>query len=176
MRRCKIFTPMLNKLNLNKDTVLGIDPGYERLGISILQKNKKEKRESVLYSDCFKTSAKIPFEERLLMLGKEIERVISEYKPATLSIENLFLSNNQKTAMRVSEVRGVILYQAISNGLAIKEFTPLQIKTAVGGNGRSDKTAVIKMIHHLVNISKKISHDDEYDAIAAALTYFAYHK
>lgn len=167
--------------NKHGKKVLGIDPGYERLGISIvaknlLAKNPADKKEVVIYSDCFKTSAKIPFEERLLSIGQEIERVIKKFEPSALSIENLFLSNNQKTAMRVSEVRGVILYQAMAHGLTVTEYTPLQIKSAVGSHGRSDKTAMTKMIHHLVNIPKKIQHDDEYDAIAAALTYFAYNK
>jgi len=155
--------------------VLGIDPGYERLGIAIVKKEKGQK-ESLLYSNCFKTSPALPFSERLLNIGEEIERIINEFKPHALSVENLFLSNNQKTAMHVAEVRGVILYLAVSNNLKITEFTPLQIKLAVGGHGQSDKTSMIKMVHLLVTINKKITHDDEYDAVAAALTYFAYNK
>ncbi len=153
--------------------ILGIDPGYERLGIAILEKNKGEKREKVIYSDCFKTSAKIPFEERLLFLGKEIERVIGLYKPDGLAIETLFFQNNQKTAMKVSEVRGMILYLAKNGGLSLQEFTPLQVKVAVAGHGQGDKRAVTDMVTKLVTIEKEIKHDDEYDAIAIALTGFA---
>lgn len=155
--------------------ILGIDPGYERLGIAVVEKGDK-KKETLLYSNCFKTSPKIPFEERLLSIGTEIERVLTEFEPERLSIENLFLSNNQKTAMHVAEVRGLILYLAAKHGVAVREFTPLQIKLAVGGHGKSDKRSMMKMIPLLVSISKKIVHDDEYDAIAAALTCFAYNK
>ena len=153
--------------------ILGIDPGYERLGVAVLEKNKGDKKEKVVYSDCFKTSAKIPFVERLEFLGKEIERVIAAYQPDGLAIETLFFQNNQKTAMNVAEVRGMILYLAKCAGLTIQEFTPLQVKVAVAGHGQGDKRAVTDMVCKLVVIEKEIKHDDEYDAIAIALTGFA---
>jgi crossover junction endodeoxyribonuclease RuvC len=153
--------------------ILGIDPGYERLGIALLEKNKGDKREKVIYSDCIKTSSKIPFVERLLFLGKEIERVLNLYKPEGLAIETLFFTNNQKTAMNVAEVRGMIIYLAKNYGLTIQEFTPLQVKAAVAGHGQGDKKQVTDMVGKLVIIEKEIKHDDEYDAIAIALTGFA---
>jgi crossover junction endodeoxyribonuclease RuvC len=153
--------------------ILGIDPGYERLGIAVLEKNKGDKKEGVVYSDCFKTSAKMPFEERLLLLGREVERVINFYQPDGLAIETLFFTNNQKTAMNVAEVRGTILYIAKCAGLTLQQFTPMQIKVAVAGHGQGDKRAVTNMVKMLVFIEKEIKHDDEYDAIAIALTGFA---
>ena len=72
--------------------------------------------------------------------------------------------------MKVSEARGVCIYEAKKNDLIIREFTPLQIKVAVTSYGKSDKKQVIFMVEKLVKIDKKIQHDDEYDAIAAALT------
>jgi len=152
--------------------ILSIDPGYERLGIAILEKNKIEK-EKLLYSDCFKTSAKDSFHTRLGQIGKEIRKLIEEYEPEALAIENLFFESNQKTAMHVAETRGVLIYEAVSHGLTIQEFTPLQIKAAVTGSGRADKKQVISMIGRLIELNKEIKHDDEYDAIACGLTYFA---
>src|SRR4051812_31039204 len=110
--------------------ILAIDPGYERLGIAVMEKEAKGK-EKVLYSDCFFTSAKLPHAERLKLLGTEIGRLIDEYEPKMLSIETLYFSKNQKTALLVAEARGVILYEAAKKGLIIKEFTPMQIKIAV---------------------------------------------
>lgn len=153
--------------------ILGIDPGYERLGIAVLEKNQGDKKEKVLYSDCFKTSAKLPFVERLLLLGKEVEKLIKQYSPEVFAIESLFFTNNQKTAMMVAEVRGALLYQAMCAGIAILEFTPLQIKMAAAGYGQADKKQVTDMVKKLVVIEKEIKHDDEYDAIAIALTGFA---
>ncbi len=152
--------------------VIAIDPGYERLGIAIIERIKKEK-EILLYSDCFTTNLKDKFEERLFQIGNEIERIIKEYKPNTLASEQLYFNTNQKTAMRVSEVKGVINYLSKKYDLQSFEYTPLQIKNAVTGYGRSTKKQMAKMIPHLIEIQKEIKLDDEYDAIAIGLTYLA---
>lgn len=157
--------------------VLAIDPGYERLGIAVVEKTHTSK-ETVLFSECFKTSAKLDFYERLLLIGSRISEVIKEHSPTALSIENLFISNNQKTAMRVSEVRGAIIYLAKKNDLSIFELTPLQIKSAITGNGKSSKNEMIKMVGLLTKntLKNKPLLDDEFDAIAIGLAYFAYNK
>ncbi len=155
--------------------ILSIDPGYERLGVAILDKEKGQK-ESLVFSDCFRTSPKDMFEDRLTQIGLKVEALIAEYKPEALSIENLFISNNQKTAMRVAEVRGVLIYICRKNGLAIKEFTPLQVKLSVTGDGKSSKDQMIKMVKLLIKGVKQGALDDEYDAIAIGLAYFAYSR
>lgn len=151
--------------------IISIDPGYERLGIAILE---KEKKETLLFSECFKTKASLPFFERLQLIGQEVARIIEEYRPEALSIENLFIETNQKTAMRVAEARGVILYQARILGLEIYEYTPLQIKVAVTGYGKANKTQVMTMVKKLVSGAESVKQDDEIDAIAIGLTHFAH--
>ena len=150
--------------------ILGIDPGYERIGIAILEREKGVGKEKIIFSECFKTSAKLPFPERLRLIGEEIREVIKKYKPEILSIETLFLNTNQKTAMRVSEARGVIIYEASCAELRIFEATPLQIKIATTGYGRSDKKQILKMVKMLVDIENDKKSDDELDAVAIALT------
>ena len=125
--------------------ILGIDPGYERLGVAILEKNKGDKKERVLFSECFKTSAKLNFSERLFLIGEEVKKVINKYKPEVLSIETLFLNTNQKTVMHVAEVRGVIIYEAKKASLQIFEASPPQIKIAITGYGHADKKQIIKI-------------------------------
>lgn len=154
--------------------ILGIDPGYERLGIAVVEKNTSDKREKVIFSECFKTSSKLGFSERLLLVGEEVKSVIKKYKPEVLSIETLFLTSNQKTAMRVAEARGAILYEAARAGLKIFEATPPQVKMATTGSGRADKAQIIKMVKMLVEVDKNKASDDELDAIAIALTAFAH--
>ncbi len=153
--------------------ILGVDPGFERLGIAILEKNKSDKKEKVIFSTCFKTSAKLDFPERLFLIGDKIKEIIEEYKPEILSIETLFLNTNQKTVMKVSEARGVVIYEASRKKLKIFEASPPQIKIATTGYGRSDKTQINKMVKMLVYIDEKVKSDDELDAIAIALTAFA---
>lgn len=130
---------------------------------------------------CFQNVLKPPqswIYERLLLIGSRISEVIKEHSPTALSIENLFISNNQKTAMRVSEVRGAIIYLAKKNDLSIFELTPLQIKSAITGNGKSSKNEMIKMVGLLTKntLKNKPVFDDEFDAIAIGLAYFAYNK
>jgi len=153
--------------------ILGIDPGFERLGIAILEKNKKSEKECVLFSECFKTSAQLEFSLRLRLIGNEINKIIKKYKPEILSIETLFLTTNQKTVMHVAEARGVVLYEAACAGLEIFEASPPQIKIATTGYGRASKEQVKKMVRILVEIDKLKTSDDELDAIAIALTAFA---
>lgn len=153
--------------------IISIDPGYERLGIAVLEKNKKEE---LLFSECFKTKASLPFFSRLELVGREVARVIAEFSPEALSIENLFIETNQKTAMRVAEVRGAILYQARILGLEIYEYTPLQVKVATTGYGKATKEQVMQMVRRLVSGTESIKQDDEMDAIAIGLTHFAYYR
>lgn len=156
--------------------ILGIDPGFERLGIAVLEKEKSARKETVLHSECFKTSPKLEFAERLYKIGERIRTVIQEYNPDVLAIETLFFTNNQKTAMHVAETRGVIIYEGMRGGLKLFEATPPQIKVAVAGHGHADKEQVMKMVHLLVKIDKEKNSDDELDAIAIALTCFAHLK
>ena len=153
--------------------IISIDPGYERLGLAILEKTPASRQEKILYSDCFQTSAQFPFEGRLKLIGQEIKKIIKKYRPAVLVMETVFFNTNQKTAFLVAEVKGLLKYIALENKLEIFEYTPLQIKIAITGYGRSSKQQMLAMLTKLIQIEKKIKYDDEYDALAVGLTYFA---
>lgn len=158
--------------------IISIDPGYERLGVAIIEKDLpaqagKNKREVLVFSECFKTSAKLPHSERLTLIGNRIKEVIKKYKPEALATEKLFFSGNQKTAMLVAEARGVILYSGSSSGLEIFEYTPNEVKIAITGYGRSEKRQIIDMVKKLIDVKKSKESDDEFDAIAIGLTHFA---
>ena len=155
--------------------ILAIDPGFERVGIAVIEKTFLQK-DKLVYSECFKTSAKIPFPERLKNIGIEIERIIKKYKPKALAIEKLYFTTNQKTVMGVSEARGVIVYVASRNCLEVFEYTPPQIKVAVTGYGKADKRMVMDMVPKLIDIEKGVNSDDELDAIAIGLTCLACEK
>lgn len=152
--------------------VLALDPGYERLGIAVLEK-KAGGKEILLFSECFQTPKTSLFPERLHAVGIELRKIIKEYTPEAIAIESLFFTNNQKTAMHVAEVRGVIMYEAIDHHLQFAEYTPGQIKNAVTGDGRADKKQIFSMVTKLVKIDKKIAFDDEYDAVAIGITFLA---
>lgn len=160
--------------------VISIDPGYERVGVAILEKpdlplpgDSGGSREKIIFSDCIQTSPKMSHPERLSLVGNKVAGLIQDYKPTFFATESLFFKNNQKTAMKVSEARGVVIYEAKRAGLKIFEYTPLQIKMAVTGYGKSEKNQVMNMVKRLIKIDKDIKYDDEYDAIAVGLTFFA---
>ena len=127
----------------------------------------------MIFSECFQTPKSAPFAERLYAVGDEIKNIIEKYSPQAVAIESLFFTNNQKTAMHVAEIRGVIMYETMKNKLQFAEYTPNQIKNAVTGDGRADKKQIFSMVTKLVKIDKKIEYDDEYDAIAIGITFLA---
>lgn len=155
--------------------ILSIDPGYERIGIAVLEKTS-QKKEEIIFSECFKTSSKLPHAERLALIGARLEEIIKKYKPGALATEKLFFAANQKTALSVAEARGIILYEGARHHLAIHEYMPMQIKIAVTGYGKADKKQVAFMVRKLVSVDEKIHSDDEIDAIAIGLTCLASEK
>ena len=154
--------------------VLAIDPGYERVGVAIVE--SASPKEQVLYSVCIQTHPKDAFPDRLTQAGREIERLLSLYSPDVVALEQLFFNTNQKTALRVAEARGAFLYIARSHGIITREYTPLQVKVAVLGYGHGSKKQVVAMVHRLVKLREAERLDDEYDAIAIGLTCLATEK
>lgn len=155
----------------NNMRVLGIDPGYGRCGVAVVEKSGKE---ILLYSACIDTPVGTPFTERLLLLSRSINAIVQEFSPTEVAIEELFFSTNTKTALKVAEARGVLIHSALLHNLPVHEYNPGSIKIAITGYGKSDKKQIITMIPRLVSLNEKIiKHDDEYDAIAVALTHIA---
>lgn len=159
--------------------VLAIDPGYGRCGVAVVERKDGPStslgvnKEILLYSDCIETSAKHAFADRLTHIADECVRLMKKYKPDCVAMEKLYFTKNQKTAMQVAEVRGALINCAAHCGLVVSEYSPGEVKSAAAGSGSADKRAVAKMLHALVKIEKKIDHDDEYDAIAIAVTHLA---
>jgi crossover junction endodeoxyribonuclease RuvC len=149
--------------------IIAFDPGYERLGVAILEKNSFGK-DTVVHSECFKTNSKDEHATRLGQIADQIQEIIEKFSPTHMAIETLFFSKNTKTALKVAEARGVLLAICAQNNLIINEYSPQAIKIAVTGSGNSDKTQVTKMVGLItgINLDKKI--DDEIDAIAVGLT------
>jgi crossover junction endodeoxyribonuclease RuvC len=151
--------------------VIGIDPGYGRCGVAVV--DKESGKEKLVFSTCIETSATQEFPDRLAAVVRECEKLIREYKPDAIALEKLFITKNQKTAMRVAEARGALISAAAQAGIPVFEYTPGEVKSASTGNGRADKEAVMKMLHALVSIREGVRHDDEYDAIAVGITHLA---
>jgi crossover junction endodeoxyribonuclease RuvC len=151
--------------------VLAFDPGFERLGVAVVEKEKG--KDILVYSDCVRTDASLPFSERLHLLGAEAEKLIKKFSPNFIALEDVYFAKNEKTAMKIAEVRGMLTYIAASHKLSIFEYTPAEVKVAITGYGKSDKAAIGLMIPRLVALPSKKRLDDELDAIAVGLTCLA---
>jgi crossover junction endodeoxyribonuclease RuvC len=149
--------------------VLGIDPGYAIVGWGLVEFKNNSFRP--LRFGAITTDADVEFNTRLKMIYDDLSEVISALKPDAMSIEKLYFTTNQKTAIMVAEARGVILLSAKQNGLPIFEYTPLQVKTAVTGYGKAKKPQVMEMTRRLLKLPEVPKPDDTADALAIALTH-----
>lgn len=152
--------------------VIAVDPGYDRLGVAVIE--KQAGAEVLLYSGCIETDKRHGLSERIHAAGREFEALLKAHTPQAIGIESLYFNKNQKTAMGVAQMRGVILYLAHESGVSVYEFTPQEIKVATTGYGKSDKHAVTQMVKRLVRNTPATALDDEYDAIAIGVTTLAH--
>ena len=155
--------------------VLGVDPGYERLGVAVLERGKNN-IEHLIYSSCITSSKKDELPDRLYTIGQAFNDLLNTHQVDMVAIETLFSNYNQKTVIGVAAVRGLIIYLAKKAGCRVSEFGPQEIKVAVTGYGKSDKKAVTEMTKRLVDNPPEKALDDEYDAIATALTALAHYR
>lgn len=151
--------------------ILGIDPGYAIVGFGVIEKTKNETR--VLDYGVIETDKSLKMSVRLNKIYEGIEFLIKKYKPDHFSIEELFYHTNQKTVINVAMARGVILLAAtkLMGVDKLYEYTPLQIKQALTGNGRAEKQQVQYMVKAILNLNKVPKPDDAADALAAALCH-----
>ncbi len=147
--------------------IIGIDPGTQTTGFGVIK--TKEKEVKVIDWGCIVTDSKNSDGKRLVKINKEIGELIKKYNPDLLAIEKLFFFKNLKTALPVSEAKGVIILAACKKKIPILEFTPLQVKMTITGYGRAEKKQVQKMIKTLLKIEKPIKKDDAADALGVAL-------
>lgn len=147
--------------------ILGIDPGFGRLGWAVIDFDKNKLK--LVQLGCFETKAGEEPSLRLLKGFEEIERIVEKFSPDMAAIENLFFFKNAKTVIGVAESRGSVLVALSRRKVPCKSFTPLQVKSAVTGHGRADKIQVQNMVRRLLNLNKDKLQDDAADACAVAI-------
>jgi len=154
----------------NITTILGIDPGIERLGIAIIEKNiLSNPKEKIIFSECFKTPKTLPTEKRLALIYEKITKIVKDHKPDVAVVEKIFFTVNQKTAIIVAESRGTILAAIGKENIQIMELSPTEIKESITGNGAAKKEDISRMLSKIIHIPNTNAKDDELDAIASAL-------
>jgi len=149
--------------------IIGIDPGLANAGWGII--DREGNRLSYVAHGSISTGSKIPTPVRLKEIFDQLTQIIDEYKPQEAGMETLYFAKNVKTALPVAEARGVLSLCMVQSGLVLSEYTPLQIKQAVVGNGRADKNQVQQMVKLILGLEKIPKPDHAADALAAAICH-----
>lgn len=146
--------------------ILGIDPGYERMGFGCILKTGSTLRH--LASGTIQTP-RIELAERLRVIHAEIERLIAEHSPDVLAVEKLIFAANKTTAFDVAKAVGVVLLAASERGIEVSEFSPPEVKQSVVGFGAAEKKQVQFMVAKLLGLKEAPKPDDAADALAVAI-------
>ena len=149
--------------------ILGIDPGYAIVGYGGIRFSGA--KHTYLGSGVITTPSEQNFFDRLEYVYEKTKKLLAELKPSQMAIEKLYFQNNHKTAIEVSEARGVVLLAAKKAKTAIFEYTPLQVKTSVTGYGKAQKRQVMLMTQKLLNLKELPRPDDAADALAIAICH-----
>ena len=150
--------------------ILGIDPGYGRLGYAIIDV-VRGKPKAVTYG-VITTTKGMSIPDRLLEIAADVRLVISKHKPERLVIEELFFAKSTTTALKVAEVRGVIFLLGAEAGLEVVEVKPNAVKLAMTGYGKADKRQMQDMVKVVFDLKKAPEIDDAADALAVAICHY----
>jgi len=148
--------------------ILGIDPGTINCGYAILEINNRKPK--LIEAGLIKMKSRI-LQEQILEFIEGFDLIISRYKIDEVSIEDMFYAFNPKTVIKLAQFRGAISLKVLLEFGNFFEYTPLQVKKAVTGNGKAKKEQVAFMVKKILNIKKEIKPLDITDAIAIALTH-----
>ena len=149
--------------------VLGIDCGSERTGYGVIDSDGCLHK--LVAAGCIRTSAKDPFERRLLTIACELRRLIIEHNPLCAVIEEVFFASNAKSALKLSHVRGVALLVAAEATLPVAEYSALEVKKSVVGYGRAEKAQVQMMVASILGLAEPLESEDASDALAIAMCH-----
>jgi crossover junction endodeoxyribonuclease RuvC len=149
--------------------VLGIDPGLANTGYGVVQ--RRAGRLLALDGGVIETAPELVNERRLAEIHGEIDALIAEHQPDAVALEELYFGQNVKTAFAVGHARGVVMLAAGQRGVPCSGYTPQQVKGAVCGSGRAQKSQVARMVKTLLALEHEPRPDHAADALAVAICH-----
>lgn len=150
--------------------VLGIDPGSETLGWGVVDGSGS--KYALVDFGTVKSNTKQPFSKRLLNIYEGVAEVMATHSPDVLSVEDTFYAVNVGVALKLGQVRGLMLLLAEQRGLGIAEYAPRLIKQTVVGYGNAEKQQVGQMVKILLGLKEVPTPHDAADALAIAICHF----
>lgn len=149
--------------------ILGIDPGSGSTGYGLIETDGSRHR--AIAFGAIKTQTRQPFHVRLLKIHKDLTGILSREKADIMAIEEVFHATNVQSALRLGHARGIALLVAAQHSLSVYEYSPLEIKSAVVGYGRAEKTQIQTMVRLLLELPEIPSPDHAADALAVAICH-----
>ncbi len=150
--------------------VLGIDPGLTRCGVGIVDVTAS-RAATLVEVTVVRTPSGMALEQRLLLVGDEIERLLDLHRPDAVAIERVFAQHNVRTVMGVAQISGVALHLAAKRGLPVGLHTPSEVKAAITGYGAADKKQVGTMVARVLGLAEVPKPADAADALAIAICH-----
>jgi len=147
--------------------ILGIDPGSRVTGYGIIESNGQQSQH--IASGCIRLSGD-NFPDRLGQIFMQVSEVIQQHQPDVMAIEDVFVSKNPSSALKLGQARGAAICAGITNGLDVSEYTPRTVKQSVVGNGGADKGQVEQMVRLILKLDAVLA-SDQADALAIALSH-----
>lgn len=149
--------------------IIGIDCGTERTGFGVIDTDGRSHQ--FVDAGVIRTKSVDPLERRLHCIARELRSVIDAHSPGAIAVEEVFHAVNAKSALKLAHVRGVTLLIAAEAGLAVNEYSPLEVKISVVGYGRAEKQQVQMMVLSLLGIGRQFESFDATDALAVAICH-----
>jgi len=149
--------------------ILGVDPSLRSTGYAVVEGDRKSQR--VLEFGLIKTDGLLSLEDALSHIAGSIEAVVKKHEPDSLAIEDIFTARNNRVALQLGHVRGVVILVCARRGLTVYPYAATRIKETVAGYGRASKEQVQNMVVRTLGLSEKPPSDAS-DALAATLTHF----
>lgn len=159
----------MSERTTNERLILGIDPGFGRVGYTVLSAQGMDLH--LVACAAIETPTTLGYPQRLLQIYERLSVILAEYQPTEAAIEALFFGKNVTTAIKVAQARGVTLLELAQHGLSITEYTPSEVKLAVTGYGAARKEQVGFMVRQLLHLSAVPKPDDAADAAAIAICH-----
>lgn len=149
--------------------ILGIDCGSERTGYGVIDTDGRQHK--LVLAGVIRTNPKQAFDQRLLVIARGLRDVLSKTNPEFAAVEEVFHAKNTQSALKLAHVRGIALLTVAEAGIAVGEYSALEVKSSVVGYGRAEKHQVQLMVKSLLRLERQIDSEDASDAVAVAICH-----
>ena len=149
-------------------TIMGIDPGSIRTGFGIIKalSGTMEHIDNGLIAP----PKDMPFKDRVTYIFSEVAQRVKEFYPDCIALEDIFISKNAQSALKLGHVRGAVMSAAVLNGIPLFEYSPTRVKQSITGRGRAEKYQIQEMVRILLKL-REVPQEDAADALAVAITH-----